>query len=148
MATELVGWKNNLAFLPYGKRFREGRKLFYQEFGQPQSIVKFHHQEEDESLNFLKRLLENPKDFERSVSKSVRPLNGSRETELICMYCRHAGALIMRIAYGYEKQDDKLVALVNKVMEAAGLACAPSHFWVNMMPFRMSHQHNFSRTLP
>ena len=50
---------------------------------------------------------------------------------------RHAGALIMRIAYGYEKQDDKLVALVNKVMEAAGLACAPSHFWVNMMPWRM-----------
>lgn len=44
----------------------------------------------------------------------------------------------MRITYGYEKQDDKLVALVIKVMEAAGLACAPSHFWVNMMPWRMS----------
>ncbi|TDL15494.1 cytochrome P450 [Rickenella mellea] len=116
MATDLVGWKNNLAFLPYGQRHREGRKLFHQELGQPLSLVRFHHQEEDESLNFLKRLLKNPKDYERSISK-------------------HAGAIVMRIVYGYEKQDDKLVALVNKVMEAAGLAMAPSHFWVNMMPW-------------
>jgi hypothetical protein len=40
----------------------------------------------------------------------------------------------MRITYGYEKQDEKLTGLVNKVMEAAGLATAPSHFWVNMVP--------------
>ena len=69
MATDLVGWKNNLAFLPYGKRFREGRKLFHQEFGQPLALVKFHGQEEDESLNLLRRLLSEPNNFERSISK-------------------------------------------------------------------------------
>jgi hypothetical protein len=69
MATDLVGWKNNLAFLPYGKRFREGRKLFHQEFGTPNALIKFYRQEEDESLNFLRRLLEVPEDFERSISK-------------------------------------------------------------------------------
>ena len=74
MATELVGWKNNLAFLPYGKRFREGRKLFHQEFGQPSALVKFQHQQEDESLNLLRRLLDSPREFERSISKYVRIL--------------------------------------------------------------------------
>lgn len=69
MATDLVGWKNNLAFLPYGKRFREGRKLFHQEFGQPLALAKFHGQEEDESLNLLRRLLSEPNNFERSISK-------------------------------------------------------------------------------
>ena len=54
----------------------------------------------------------------------------------------------MRIAYGYEKQDHELSALANKVMEAAGLAAAPSHFWVNMMPWRVfSHLTCFSPRL-
>lgn len=71
MATELVGWKNNLAFLPYGKRHREGRKLFHQEFGHPSALVKFHRQIEDESSNLLKLLLEDPKDYKQSLSKYV-----------------------------------------------------------------------------
>lgn len=69
MGTDLVGWKNDLAFLPYGKRFREGCKLFHQEFGQPLALGKFHDQERDELLGLLKRLLSKPKDFARSVSK-------------------------------------------------------------------------------
>jgi len=45
----------------------------------------------------------------------------------------------MRVAYGYEKQDDELVTLVNHVMECAGLATQPSRFWVNIMPWRKFH---------
>ncbi|KAF8987964.1 cytochrome P450 [Cyathus striatus] len=114
MATELVGWKNNLAFLQYGKRFREGRKLFHQEFGSPLGLGKFYRQQEEECVLFFSD-----------------DLHG-RVTDMLD---RHAGALIMRVAYGYEKQDHTLTALVNKVMKAAALATAPSHFGKTHTPW-------------
>jgi len=51
---------------------------------------------------------------------------------------RHTGAVIMRIAYGYQKQDDDLVQVVTKCMADAALASSPTSFLVNSLPFRKS----------
>ena len=71
MATDLVGWKDNLAFLQYGSRFREGRKMFHQEFGTPKQLVKFQPQQEDQSINLLRNLLKEPDNLEKIVSEFV-----------------------------------------------------------------------------
>jgi cytochrome P450 len=69
MATDLVGWKDNLAFLQYGSRFREGRKLFHKEFGTPKLLERFQPQQEDESMNLLRNLAKNPENMEKIVSE-------------------------------------------------------------------------------
>jgi hypothetical protein len=50
----------------------------------------------------------------------------------------------MRIAYGYEKQDNDLVQVVTKCMADAALASSPTSFLVNSLPFRMSFKDTLS----
>ena len=64
MAGKMMGWEGNLAFKPYKeKSFKQGRRLFQQEFGTYATIKKFHPQEEAESVNLLDRLLKEPEDW-------------------------------------------------------------------------------------
>ena len=63
MAGQLVGWQENLAFRPYGKEFKYGRKVYHHEFGTNAALLKFQPAQEKEASIFLKRLLEAPKDF-------------------------------------------------------------------------------------
>jgi hypothetical protein len=69
MAGELVGWKNSLALLPYGERFRNYRKYFHQLMGNVPSASLFYPVEEVEIHRLLKRILENPDDLAAHVRK-------------------------------------------------------------------------------
>lgn len=53
--------------------------------------------------------------------------------------CREAGAVILKIAYGYNIEphgSDPLVTLVNDAMEEFSLAAAPGKWIVDTIPFR------------
>lgn len=63
MAGQLVGWEENLAFRPYGKEFRYGRKVYHQEFGTNVALLKFQPAQDKEASRFLKNLLDDPRNF-------------------------------------------------------------------------------------
>jgi len=69
MGGELVGWKNSLAFLPYGEQFRNYRKFFHQLIGNVPSASLFYPVEELETNRLLKRIAENPDDLAAHVRK-------------------------------------------------------------------------------
>ena len=60
MGGELVGWKDTLVLVPYGDRFRNYRKFFYQVIGSNSSMARFHPVEELETRRFLKSVYRNP----------------------------------------------------------------------------------------
>lgn len=69
MGGELVGWKNTLALVPYGDRFRNYRKLSHQLIGSNASMSQFYPIEEAETHKFLKRLLTKPGDLSDHVRR-------------------------------------------------------------------------------
>lgn len=60
MGGELVGWKNTMALLPYGERFRNYRRSFHRTIGTRSSVAQFHSPQEFETRRFLSRVLVNP----------------------------------------------------------------------------------------
>ena len=69
MGGELVGWKDALIFLPYGRRFRSYRKMLHQSIGTYGAMSRFHHVEEIQTRRFLKRLLSNPDELARNIRR-------------------------------------------------------------------------------
>ncbi|KAF8187480.1 cytochrome P450 [Pholiota molesta] len=117
MGGELVGWKSSTVLIPYGDRCRNQRKLFRQCIGTASAMARFHPSGELEAHKFLRRVLATPDDLAGHV--------------------RHtAGALILRIAYGYKvkEKDDPFVNTADVAMEQFGLSTAPGGFLVNLVP--------------
>ena len=50
----------------------------------------------------------------------------------------HAGAIILRVAYGYQVKDhgDEFVKAGNDAMDSFNKGCSPGAFMVNQMPIR------------
>ena len=71
MGGELVGWKDTMALLPYGDRFRRYRRLFHKLIGTPASMQRFYPSEELEARLFLRRLLTTPEELATHVRKYV-----------------------------------------------------------------------------
>lgn len=69
MAGELVGWKDALIFLPYGRRLRSYRRMFHQIIGTYGAMSRFHHVEEIQTHRFLKRLLLNPEGLAGNIRR-------------------------------------------------------------------------------
>ncbi|KAF9026841.1 cytochrome P450 [Hymenopellis radicata] len=117
MGGELVGWKNTLVLLKYGPRFRAGRRMAHQLFGNHATMKKFHPVEELETRRFLKRLLVKPTELDAHIRKT-------------------AGAIILRISHGYEIQEenDAFVALAEQATNQFSVSTAPGGFWVNHIP--------------
>ncbi|GLB39728.1 putative cytochrome p450 [Lyophyllum shimeji] len=117
MAGNLVGWVNVLALIPYGERFRRVRRLFHRIMGTSASMKNFSQIEEFETRRFLRRVLTKPGDLAAHV--------------------RHiAGAIILRISYGYEVKEvgDPLVELVDQAMEQFSSSTAPGAYLVDVLP--------------
>lgn len=72
MGGELVGWKNTLALLPYGDRFRRYRKLFHQLIGSSYAMSRFWSIEEDEMRRFLRRVIARPDDLSSHIRRCVK----------------------------------------------------------------------------
>ncbi|KAJ6561174.1 cytochrome P450 [Mycena vulgaris] len=117
MGGELVGWKQALALTPYGDRFRNHRRLSHSLFGSRGTMSKFEPLEELEAHRFLKRLLSKPEGLQDHIRKT-------------------AGALILRILYGYEVKEgtDPFVTLADLGTDQFSLASSPGGFLVNLIP--------------
>ncbi|KAF8626581.1 hypothetical protein AX15_004794 [Amanita polypyramis BW_CC] len=117
MGGELVGWRDALALLPYGRRFRSYRKMFHQVIGTSGAMSRFHHVEEFQTRSFLKRLLSDTEGLEGNLRRT-------------------AGAIILRIAYGYDvkEENDPFVAIADEALEQFSVSVSPGAFLVNLVP--------------
>ncbi|KAJ3859266.1 cytochrome P450 [Lentinula novae-zelandiae] len=117
MAMELIEMRDSMGFLPYDKRFKSSRRLFHQELGSNSAVQTFFPQEEQLGKKFVRRVLRNP--------------------DGLLDHCfQHAGAIILRVAYGYEAEEsnDPFVNIANTAMDNFNRATAPGAFLVNQMP--------------
>ncbi|KAK7060191.1 hypothetical protein VNI00_000956 [Paramarasmius palmivorus] len=119
MGGELVGWKNTLALLPYGERFRRYRKLFHGLIGSHATVKRYHPTSEAETKMFLRRVLKSPSDLQSHIRKTT-------------------GAVILRISHGYEvkESDDPFIQLADLATEQFSLATSPGQFLVDVVPAR------------
>ncbi|KAK0204608.1 cytochrome P450, partial [Desarmillaria ectypa] len=117
MGGELVGWKNILGLIPYGARFRTYRRQIHKHFGKQAAMEQFLSIEEQETHRLLKRISAKPEDLQKHIRKM-------------------AGAIILRISYGYEIEEDNdpFIALVMEAMNQFSLSTAPGGFLVNLIP--------------
>ncbi|KZT24415.1 cytochrome P450 [Neolentinus lepideus HHB14362 ss-1] len=116
MMNELMGWGFNFAFMPYGKRWRDGRRIFHQHFNQG-STPRYHHAFSRQTRRLLYSLLTEPEDFLRHI--------------------RHTfAATILAATYGLDVTDrnDPYVTISEKAMQGASAAFVPGAFLVNDFP--------------
>ncbi|KAI0371374.1 cytochrome P450 [Pilatotrama ljubarskyi] len=122
MAGELVGWNRGLGYAhgPDNPRFREFRRLFQQFIG-PRACQHRHilSMQEEETHRLMFRFLRDPENFYRHPREST-------------------GALILRLAYGYEVVEDQgqdpLVQVVEVAMQGFAKASEPGAFLVDNFP--------------
>ncbi|KAG2080200.1 cytochrome P450 [Suillus discolor] len=115
---ELVGWKHSLGLLPDGDRFRRYRRNIHRMIGSRAAVGIYSQIEEVETRRFLQRVLTKPGQLQAHV--------------------RHtAGAIILRISYGYEvtKNDDPFVDLADRGLDLFSRSTAPGAFVADFMPF-------------
>ncbi|KAH7308648.1 putative cytochrome P450 oxidoreductase OrdA-like protein [Stachybotrys elegans] len=118
-AGEMLGWENSLGLSPYNKRFRTYRKNMSRIIGSKASAAQFNALQEEEVGHFLLHLLEDPE-------------------KLVTYIKKEAGAVILKIAYGYTAEshkDDYLVDMAGDAMEKFARAGVPGAFLVDMLPF-------------
>ncbi|KAJ9656519.1 hypothetical protein H2198_004868 [Neophaeococcomyces mojaviensis] len=118
-AFEMCGWLNFLSSLPYGQRFRAYRKHIQSLLGTSHLLHRFGHIQEAEVGRFLFRLLKKPDDF-------------------ISHLRTEAGAIILKIAYGYTIEPhstDPLISLADSALEQFSQATVPGRWLVDILPF-------------
>ncbi|KAK0434401.1 cytochrome P450 [Desarmillaria tabescens] len=117
MAGELVGFKNALVLLSPGTRFRNQRRLTHQQFGSSAAIKQFSLIVESETRRLLKRLSDKPEHLAEHIRTTT-------------------GAIVLRIIYGYEVQqeNDLFVEMVDKVTQYFALSMTPGSFLANPIP--------------
>ncbi|PWY89157.1 cytochrome P450 [Aspergillus heteromorphus CBS 117.55] len=117
-AGEIVGWSDILAMQPYNARFRTYRKAMHRVLGSKVSTAQFYPLQDIEVRRFLLRVLESPADLIQHI-----------RTE--------AGAVILKIAYGYTINPhgrDPLVDLANEAMDRFSVAASPGRWLVDTIP--------------
>ncbi|PBK93428.1 cytochrome P450 [Armillaria gallica] len=117
MVGELVGWKNSTIFMSYGTRFRNDRRLTHQLFGNSVNIKQFLPMLEKETRRSLKRIFSEPEGLSEHIRKT-------------------AGAIILRISYGYvtQEKNDPFVELAERTMNQFALAASSGGFLANLIP--------------
>ncbi|KIW18489.1 hypothetical protein PV08_02777 [Exophiala spinifera] len=117
-AFEMCGWLNFLSSQPYGERFRAYRKHVHVLMGSSHLLDKFGQLQEQEVGRSLLRILQRPEDFVDHI-----------RTE--------AGAIILRIAYGYNIEPhraDPLVTLADEALDQFSKATVPGRWLVDVVP--------------
>lgn len=69
---EIIGWKRTFGLLPYGDRFREYRRFFARFMGSKSQVERFAPLQEQQTRDFLRRVLEKPDDVATYIRKCVR----------------------------------------------------------------------------
>ncbi|KAG2064540.1 cytochrome P450 [Suillus decipiens] len=117
MSGELMGYKQTLPYLRYGERFRLFRKLCHRVFGNRATLLVYHPIEEMEARRFLRRVLAKPDRLQAHI--------------------RHtAGAIILRICYGYEVKEgsDPLVDIAERTLDQFSRYSITCYFFVDFLP--------------
>ncbi|KAH9908656.1 cytochrome P450 [Xylariomycetidae sp. FL2044] len=115
---EMCGFENILGIVPYGEKFRTYRKSFHTALGTTAVLSRFQRLQEAESHRFLFRLLEKPQDLREHI-----------RTE--------AGAIILKITYGYatdSEKTDPLVDLADRALRYFSAAGVPGAWAVDTLP--------------
>lgn len=103
-------------------RFRAYRKALHSVMGTKAAVAQFDSLQDTEVRRFLLRVLEKPKDLFQHI-----------RTE--------AGAVILRMAYGYvieAHQEDPLIKVADEALLQFSLASVPGAWLVDILPARMS----------
>ncbi|KAJ5665051.1 uncharacterized protein N7477_007499 [Penicillium maclennaniae] len=117
-ASEMVGWGHALSMQPYTDRFRAYRKLMKPYFGSEKVAAQYIPLQEVEAHRLLWRILKDQGNLTQHI-----------QTE--------AGAVILKITYGYRVEphkEDLLVNLVNVALEQFGHAATPGTWLVDIIP--------------
>ncbi|KAK0213855.1 cytochrome P450 [Armillaria fumosa] len=122
MIGELMGFMNWLVLLPYGTRLRNQRRLVHHELSshaatnQPQLII------EHETGRLLRRLSVKPEHLSDHIRKTT-------------------GAIMLRIIYGYEIQEesDLFLELVERSTHYFALTMTPGKFLANLIRINWTH---------
>ncbi|EUC44767.1 hypothetical protein COCMIDRAFT_97390 [Bipolaris oryzae ATCC 44560] len=116
---EMVGWKSMLAMLQPGAEFRQQRRNLAKIAGSATSIAAFDRIQNEEAAHFLLNLLDSPERLFDHIRKE-------------------AGAVILRITYGYTpnaRGPDPLVDMAERAMTDVGIAAVPGKWTVDLLPF-------------
>ncbi|KAF1943820.1 cytochrome P450 [Clathrospora elynae] len=116
---EMIGWKNALGMLQYTDDFKVFRKNFAKVAGSNIALAAFDRVQEEEAAHFLLNVLDSPDDLFDHIKKE-------------------AGAVILRITYGYTPEahsKDPLVDLVGQTMKEFSETVVPGKFAVDIFPF-------------
>ncbi|KAJ5606342.1 hypothetical protein N7510_009123 [Penicillium lagena] len=117
-ASELVGWEHILAMQTYSDRFRAYRKAIQPYLGSETTVAQYNTLQETEAHRFLFRVLND----QARIAEHI-------QTE--------AGAVILKIAYGYTIEPhkrDPLVHIANQALEHFSIAGTPGTWLVDMIP--------------
>ncbi|KAJ5987004.1 hypothetical protein N7451_011369 [Penicillium sp. IBT 35674x] len=117
-ASEMVGWEHIMAMQTYSDRFRAYRKAMQPYLGHEAAVAQYNSLQEIECHRFLLRVLKTPSQLSQHIS-----------TE--------AGAIILKIAYGYTTDPHKLDPLVHMAglaLEHFAIAGTPGAWLVDMIP--------------
>jgi len=120
-AGEMVGWEDSLGLLTYSSRFRAYRKNIHGVIGTKSVIAQFTTLQDVEVRRFLLRVLEKPADLLQHVRKE-------------------AGAIILKVTYGYTTEphkEDPLVGIIEDALAQFSLAAVPGVWLVDTIPARM-----------
>ncbi|KAJ5520439.1 Cytochrome P450 E-class group I [Penicillium fimorum] len=116
--SEMVGWGNFLGMLKYSPRLRSYRKAMQPCIGSESAVAQFNPLQEIETHRFLFRVLED-------------------QTKLVEHIQTEAGAIILKIAYGYtveSQKRDPLVEISNLALHHFSKAGTPGAWLVDMIP--------------
>ncbi|OGM40177.1 O-methylsterigmatocystin oxidoreductase [Aspergillus bombycis] len=117
-AGEIVGWADVLGLQGYSDRFRLYRKVLHRVLGTKALMSRFNPLQDIEVRRFLLRVLQKPDDLIQHIRTEV-------------------GAVILKIAYGYNIEPngrDPLVDLANEAMENFSVAGNPGTWLVDTIP--------------
>ncbi|KAK8927190.1 hypothetical protein H634G_01854 [Metarhizium anisopliae BRIP 53293] len=117
-AHNLSGFGKYLSLRSYDDSFRRQRKVVHQELGTKALVDKYHAVQEEEVGRLLLRLLEDPQNLWQSLKTK-------------------AGAIILKITYGYtvqHKKVDPLVKLIEEMMRRGSEALVPMSYAVDLLP--------------
>ncbi|KAI0299732.1 cytochrome P450 [Multifurca ochricompacta] len=117
MAGELAGFREWTSSLNYGPQLKESRKYMRRAIGTRESLKKFNNLFESENQRFLKATLRDPDNVHEHI-------------------CNFTGAVISRIIYGYEAQDegDPIIALAQITLKNFSRFTESGAYLVDFIP--------------
>lgn len=115
---DYAGWTALMPILPYDKVHRYHRKLAHVMIGTERTIAPYTELQEVETHRFLLRVLEKPEGFLDHIRTN-------------------AGAIILKMVYGYTVErdgPDPLVELVDKALDNFAASTVPGSWFVDLIP--------------